>query len=43
MYLTRAELNQLFTSNINEEQQSARLTLKALLETMPTPKNNDIV
>ena len=29
MYLTRAELNQLFTSNINKEQQSARLELKA--------------
>ena len=28
MYLTRAELNQLFTSNINEEQKSARLTLR---------------
>ena len=40
MYFTRAELNQLFTSNINEEQQSARLTLKALLETTSTPKNN---
>ena len=36
MYLTRAELNQLFTSNINEEQQSARLTL----ETTSFPKNN---
>ena len=41
MYLTRAELNQLFTSNINEEQQSARLT--ALLETTSTFKNNIIV
>ena len=43
MYLTRAELNQLFTSNINDKQQSARLTLKALLETTSTPKNNIIV
>ena len=38
MYLARAELNQLFTSNINERQQSARLTLKALLETTSTTK-----
>ena len=37
MYLARAELNQLFTSNINERQ-SARLTLKALLETTSTAK-----
>ena len=43
MYLTRVELNQLFTTNISEEQQSARLTLKALLERTPTPKNNIIV
>ena len=43
MYLTRAELNQLFTDNINGEQQSARLTLKALLEITSTPKNNIIV
>ena len=43
MYLTRAELNQLFTSNISEEQQSARLTLKVLLETTSTLKNNIIV
>ena len=43
MYLARAELNQLFTSNINDKQQSARLTLKALLETTSTPKNNIIV
>ena len=42
-YITRAELNQLWTSNINEQQQSARLTLKALLETMSTPTNNVIV
>ena len=38
MYLARAELNQLFASNINERQQSARLTLKALLETTSTEK-----
>ena len=43
MYLTRAELNQIFISNISQEQQSARLTLKALLETTSTPKNNIIV
>ena len=43
MYLTRAELNQLFTSNINEEHQSTRLTLKALLETTSTLKSNIIV
>ena len=43
IYLTRAELNQLFTSNISEEQQSARLTLKTLLETRSTLKNNVIV
>ena len=43
MYLTRVELNQLFTTNISEEEQSARLTLKALLERTPTPKNNIIV
>ena len=43
MYLTRAELNQLFTSNISEEQQSARLMLKALLEIPSTPQNNIIV
>ena len=43
MYLTRAELSQLFTSSINEEQQSTRLRLKALLETTSTPKNNVIV
>ena len=43
MYLTRAELDQLFTSNINKEQQSARLTLKALLETTSTPNNNFMV
>ena len=42
MYHGRAELNQFFTSNISEEQQSARLTLKALLETTPIPKNNII-
>ena len=40
MYLTRAELNKLFNSNTNEEQQSPRLTLKALLETTSTLKNN---
>ena len=40
MFLTRAELNKLFNSNINEEQQSPRLTLKALLETTSTLKNN---
>ena len=40
MYFTKAEL---CASNINEEQQSARLILKALLETVPTPKNNAIV
>ena len=34
---TRAELNHLFTSNINEDQQSARLTLRSLLETTSTP------
>ena len=38
VYLTIAELNQLFTSNIDEEQQSSRLTLKAFLETMLPPK-----
>ena len=43
MYLIRAELNQFFTSNISEEQQSARLTLKALLETTSSPENNIIV
>ena len=43
MYVARAELNQLFTSNISEEQQSARLTLKTLLETPSTFKNNIIV
>ena len=43
MYLTRVELNQLFTSNINKEQQSKRLALKALLVTTSTPKNDVIV
>ena len=43
MYLARVELNQLFTSNISEKHQSARLALKTLLETMSTPKNNVIV
>ena len=43
MYLARVELNQLFTSNISEKHQSARLALKALLETMSSPKNNIIV
>lgn len=43
MYLARVELNQLFTSNISEKHQSARLALKALLETMSTLKNNVIV
>ena len=43
MYLIiRAESNHLFTSNINEEKQSARLTLKALFETTSTSKNNVI-
>ena len=43
MYLKGAELNQLFISNINDEQQPARLTLKALLETTSTPQNNFII
>ena len=43
MYHTRSELNQFFTSNISEEQQSATLTLKALLEITSIPKNNIIV
>ena len=38
MYLTRYKLNQLFTSNINKEQQYTRLTLKALLEKTLSPK-----
>ena len=42
MFLARVKLNQLFTSNISEEQQSARRTLKTLLETMSTFKNNVI-
>ena len=44
MYITRAEVNHLFTSNISGEEQSARLKLKALLETPSiTPQNNVIV
>ena len=42
MYHTRAELNQFFTSNISEKQQSATLTLNALLITTSIPKNNII-
>ena len=42
-FLTRAELNQFFTSNISKEQQSARLTLKGFLGTTSTLKNNVIV
>ena len=43
IYLAKAELNYLFSSNINGEQQSARLTLKAMLEITPTLQNNVIV
>ena len=40
--LIKAEFNQLFTSNMNKKQQSARSTLQPL-ETTSTFKNNVIV